>query len=97
MKKVVIAPNVNPSTLARGTSGFSGADLMNLVNQAAIYASQQKALPVDMIHFEWAKDKIPLGVARKTMVLREDCRKNTVFHEAGHAIIALYTPGATTL
>lgn len=97
MKKVETAPDVNPTYLARGTSGFSGADLMNLVNQAAIYASQQKAVSVDMSHFEWAKDKILLGAARKTMVLTEESRKNTAFHEAGHAIMALYTPGATSL
>jgi ATP-dependent metalloprotease len=97
MKKVETAPDVDPSTLARGTSGFSGADLMNLVNQAAIYASQQKAVSVDMSHFEWAKDKILLGAARKTMVLTEDSRRNTAFHEAGHAIMALYSPGATPL
>lgn len=97
MKKVETAADVNPQLLARGTSGFSGADLMNLVNQAAIYASQQKAVSVDMSHFEWAKDKILLGAARKTMVLTEESRRNTAFHEAGHAIAALYTPGATSL
>jgi len=97
MKKVETAPDVDPSILARGTSGFSGADLMNLVNQAAIFASQQKAVAVNMNHFEWAKDKILMGAARKTMVLTEESRKNTAFHEAGHAIMALYTPGATSL
>lgn len=97
MKKVETATDVNPSVLARGTSGFSGADLMNLVNQAAIYASQQKAVSVDMNHFEWAKDKILMGAARKTMVLTEETRRNTAYHEAGHAIMALYTPGATSL
>lgn len=97
MKKVEASPQVNPSLLARGTSGFSGADLMNLVNQAAIFASQQKAVSVDMSHFEWAKDKILLGAARKTMVLTEESRRNTAYHEAGHAIAALYTPGATSL
>lgn len=97
MKKVETAPDVDPALLARGTSGFSGADLMNLVNQAAIFASQQKAVNVDMSHFEWAKDKILLGAARKTMVLTEESRRNTAFHEAGHAIAALYTPGATSL
>lgn len=97
MKKVEIGSDVDNSVLARGTSGFSGADLMNLVNQAAIYASQQKAVAVDMSHFEWAKDKILMGAARKTMVLTEETRRNTAFHEAGHAIMALYTPGATSL
>lgn len=97
MKKVERSADVDSSILARGTSGFSGADLMNLVNQAAIYASQQKAVSVDMSHFEWAKDKILMGAARKTMVLTEETRRNTAFHEAGHAIMALYTPGATSL
>lgn len=97
MKKVETGCNVDSSILARGTSGFSGADLMNLVNQAAIYASQQNAVSVNMEHFEWAKDKILLGAARKSMVLTEETRKNTAFHEAGHAIMALYTPGATSL
>lgn len=97
MKKVETGSKVDSSILARGTSGFSGADLMNLVNQAAIFASQQKAVSVDMTHFEWAKDKILMGAARKTMVLTEETRRNTAFHEAGHAIMALYTPGATSL
>lgn len=97
MAKVETAPDADPGVLARGTAGFSGADLMNLVNQAAIHASQVKAQSVNMNHFEWAKDKILLGAARKTMVLTEETRKNTAFHEAGHAIMALYTPGATSL
>lgn len=97
MAKVETATDTDPGVLARGTAGFSGADLMNLVNQAAIHASQQKAVAVNMNHFEWAKDKILLGAARKTMVLTEETRKNTAFHEAGHAIMALYTPGATSL
>lgn len=97
MKKIEVAPDVNPSIIARGISGFSGADIMNLVNQAAIYASQQKAVSVNMNHLEWAKDKILMGAARKTMVLTEESRRNTAFHEAGHAIMALYTPGATSL
>ncbi|CAN6617479.1 mitochondrial inner membrane i-AAA protease supercomplex subunit Yme1p [Trichomonascus vanleenenianus] len=97
MKKVETAPTVDPALLARGTAGFSGADLMNLVNQAAIYASRSKAVSVDMSHFEWAKDKLLLGAARQTMVLTEESRENTAYHEAGHAIMAMYTPGATSL
>lgn len=97
MKKVEVGPDVNVMNLARGTPGFSGADLMNLVNQAAIYASQKRAFRVDMSHFEWAKDKILLGAERRTMVMTEETRRNTAFHEAGHAIMALYTPGATPL
>ncbi|PRT57112.1 Mitochondrial inner membrane i-AAA protease supercomplex subunit YME1 [Wickerhamiella sorbophila] len=97
MKNVEISNNVNVMNLARGTPGFSGADLMNLVNQAALHASKEKALTVNMNHFEWAKDKILLGGERRTMVMTEETRKNTAFHEAGHAIMALYTPGATPL
>ncbi|CEP60222.1 i-AAA protease YME1 LALA0_S01e05798g [Lachancea lanzarotensis] len=97
MKKVTLASDVDPSILARGTPGLSGAELMNLVNQAAVYACQQNAIAVDMQHFEWAKDKILMGAERKTMVLTEASRRATAFHEAGHAIMAMYTPGATPL
>ncbi|ODQ66505.1 ATP-dependent metallopeptidase Hfl [Nadsonia fulvescens var. elongata DSM 6958] len=97
MSGVETSSDVDPSVLARGTSGFSGADLMNLVNQAAIHASQQKAVNVNMDHFEWAKDKILLGAAKKSMVLTPEIRLNTAYHEAGHALMALYTQGATSL
>jgi ATP-dependent metalloprotease len=97
MKNVEIAKSVDPTIIARGTPGLSGAELMNLVNQAAVYASQQNALSVDMNHFEWAKDKILMGAARKTMVITDASRRMTAYHEAGHAIMALYTPGATSL
>lgn len=97
MKNVEIAKDVDPTIIARGTPGLSGAELMNLVNQAAVYASQQNALAVDMHHLEWAKDKILMGAARKTMVMTEATRRATAYHEAGHAIMALYTPGATSL
>lgn len=97
MKKVTLASDVDPTIIARGTPGLSGADLMNLVNQAAVYACQQNAIVVDMSHFEWAKDKILMGAERKTMVLTEATRKATAYHEAGHAIMAMYTPGATPL
>lgn len=97
MKNVEIAKDVDPTIIARGTPGLSGAELMNLVNQAAVHASQQNALAVDMNHFEWAKDKILMGAARKTMVITEASRRATAYHEAGHAIMALYTPGATSL
>lgn len=97
MKNVEIAKDVDPTIIARGTPGLSGAELMNLVNQAAVHASQQNALAVDMTHFEWAKDKILMGAARKTMVMTEATRRATAYHEAGHAIMALYTPGATSL
>lgn len=97
MKKVESSPLVDCSVLARGTSGFSGAELMNLVNQAAIQASKEKALSVDMSHFEWAKDKILMGAARSKMVLTEESLRNTAYHEAGHALMALYTNAATPI
>lgn len=97
MKKVTLAPDVDPTIIARGTPGLSGAELMNLVNQAAVYACQKNAIAVDMQHFEWAKDKILMGAERKTMVLTEATKRATAYHEAGHALMALYTPGATPL
>ncbi|KAK9457563.1 peptidase family M41-domain-containing protein [Dipodascopsis uninucleata] len=97
MKNVETAGNVDVETIARGTPGFSGADLQNLVNQAAIHASQLNAVAVDTNHFEWAKDKILMGAEKKTMVLTDKTKKLTAFHEAGHALMAMYTPGATSL
>ncbi|ODV95485.1 hypothetical protein PACTADRAFT_50201 [Pachysolen tannophilus NRRL Y-2460] len=97
MKNVECAKEVDPTVIARGTPGLSGAELMNLVNQAAVYASQQNALAVDMSHFEWAKDKVLMGAARKTMVMTEESRRTTAYHEAGHAIMAMFTKGATPL
>lgn len=97
MKKITMAADVDPTIIARGTPGLSGAELANLVNQAAVYACQQNAIAVDMRHFEWAKDKILMGAERKTMVLTDAARRATAFHEAGHAIMAMYTSGATPL
>lgn len=97
MKKITMASDVDPTIIARGTPGLSGAELANLVNQAAVYACQKNAIAVDMQHFEWAKDKILMGAERKTMVLTEAARRATAFHEAGHAIMAMYTQGATPL
>ena len=97
MKNIETAENIDPSILARGTPGLSGADLMNLVNQAAVHASQLSAPAVDMSHFEWAKDKILMGAAKKKMVLTEEARRNTAYHEAGHAIMAMYSSGSTPL
>lgn len=97
MLNVETAENVDPTIIARGTPGLSGADLMNLVNQAAVHASQLSAPAVDMNHFEWAKDKILMGAAKKKMVITEEARKNTAYHEAGHAIMAMYSPAATPL
>ncbi|CAG86073.2 DEHA2C07634p [Debaryomyces hansenii CBS767] len=97
MENVETAENVDPSIIARGTPGLSGAELMNLVNQAAVHASQLSAPAVDMNHFEWAKDKILMGAAKKKMVITEEARKNTAYHEAGHAIMAMFSQGATPL
>lgn len=97
MENVETAEDVDPSIIARGTPGLSGAELMNLVNQAAVYASQLSAPAVDMNHFEWAKDKILMGAAKKKMVITEEARTNTAYHEAGHAIMAMFSPAATPL
>lgn len=97
MKNVETSDNVDPTIIARGTPGLSGAELMNLVNQAAVHASQLSAPAVDMSHFEWAKDKILMGAAKKKMVITEESRKNTAYHEAGHAIMAMFSKSATPL
>lgn len=97
MEKITMADDVDPTIIARGTPGLSGAELANLVNQAAVYACQKDAVSVNMNHLEWAKDKILMGAERKTMVLTEAARKATAFHEAGHAIMAMFTTGATPL
>lgn len=97
MRNVETAENIDPTIIARGTPGLSGAELMNLVNQAAVHASQLSAPAVDMSHFEWAKDKILMGAAKEKMVITEEARKNTAYHEAGHAIMAMYSPAATPL
>lgn len=97
MKNVETSEDVDPLIIARGTPGLSGAELMNLVNQAAVHALQLSAPAVDMGHFEWAKDKILMGAAKEKMVLTEELRINTAYHEAGHAIMAMYSKGATPL
>lgn len=97
MKNVETSGDVDASIIARGTPGLSGAELMNLVNQAAVHASQLSAPSVDMSHFEWAKDKILMGAAKKKMVITEESRRNTAYHEAGHAIMAMFSKGATPL
>ncbi|THH27247.1 hypothetical protein EUX98_g6934 [Antrodiella citrinella] len=88
---------VDPMILARGTPGFSGADLQNMVNQAAIQASREGALSVTLKHFEWAKDKIILGGERKSSYISDQAKKLTAYHEGGHALVALYTDGAMPL
>ncbi len=79
--------------IARGTPGFSGADLANLVNEAALWAARKSKSKVDMPDFEAAKDKVLMGVERKSMIISEEEKKNTAYHEAGHALVAKLTPG----
>ena len=88
MRKVPIAPDVKPDILARGTPGFSGADLANLVNEASLFAARGNKRLVDMDDFERAKDKIIMGAERRSIVMPENERKNTAFHESGHAVVA---------
>jgi ATP-dependent metalloprotease len=97
MGKISAAKDVDPSVIARTTTGMSGAALKNLVNQAALHAAQNNALTVTMQDLEWAKDKVLMGGERKTMVMTEETRRNTAYHEAGHAIAAMFTDGATPL
>lgn len=92
MRKVHVAPNVDASIIARGTPGFSGADLANLVNEAALFAARRNGRMVDMIDFEDAKDKIIMGAERRSMVMPEEERLNTAYHESGHAIVARLLP-----
>jgi cell division protease FtsH len=94
MRKVPIGADVKADILARGTPGFSGADLANLVNEAALFAARRNARVVEMIDFEKAKDKIMMGAERKSMVMSEEERKNTAYHESGHAIVAKLLPKA---
>jgi cell division protease FtsH len=93
MRKVPLADNVKPMIIARGTPGFSGADLANLVNEAALFAARANKRVVDMEDFERAKDKILMGAERKSMVMSEDEKRMTAYHEAGHTIVARMVPG----
>ena len=88
MRKVPIAPDVDPQVLARGTPGFAGADLANLVNEAALFAARANKRLVDMEDFERAKDKIMMGAERRSVVMPEEERRNTAYHESGHAVVA---------
>lgn len=97
MKKVPLAPDVDPRTIARGTPGFSGADLANLVNEAALLAARKGKRLVAMSEFELAKDKVMMGAERKSMVMTEDEKKATAYHEAGHALVSLHVPGCDPL
>ncbi len=92
MRKVPVGADVKADLIARGTPGFSGADLANLVNESALFAARRNARVVEMIDFERAKDKIIMGTERKSMVMDEDERRNTAYHEAGHALIGMLLP-----
>jgi cell division protease FtsH len=94
MKKVPLAPDVDARVIARGTPGFSGADLANLVNEAALLAARKGKRLVAALEFEEAKDKVMMGTERKSMVMTEDEKKMTAYHEAGHAIVALHEPAS---
>ncbi|MCR6661994.1 MAG: ATP-dependent zinc metalloprotease FtsH [Luteimonas sp.] len=94
MRKVPLNDDVRPDVLARGTPGFSGADLANLVNEAALFAARRNKSQVDMQDFEDAKDKIYMGPERRSMVMREEERRNTAYHESGHAVVAASLPKA---
>ncbi len=93
MRKVPLAPDVEPKIIARGTPGFSGADLANLVNEAALIAARAGKRVVTMGDFEKAKDKVLMGAERRSMVMTEEEKELTAYHEAGHALVGLYVPG----
>jgi cell division protease FtsH len=93
MRKVPLAPDVDPRTIARGTPGFSGADLSNLVNEAALLAARRSKRVVTMAEFEAAKDKVMMGAERRSMVMTEKDKEETAYHEAGHALVGLFVPG----
>ncbi|MBT8489652.1 MAG: ATP-dependent zinc metalloprotease FtsH [Deltaproteobacteria bacterium] len=94
VNKVPLDKDVQLDILARGTPGFSGADIENLVNEAALYAARSDKTTVNMIDFEYAKDKVLMGTERKSMVITDTEKKNTAYHEAGHALIAKLIPGS---
>ncbi|ESK96960.1 intermembrane space aaa protease iap-1 [Moniliophthora roreri MCA 2997] len=97
MKNVTTSKDVDAKVLARGTSGFSGADLQNMVNQAAVRAAKEHAKEVNLSHFEWARDRILMGAERKSAAIDEKAKLATAYHEGGHALVALYTDGAIPL
>jgi cell division protease FtsH len=96
-RKVPLSEDVDLSVIARGTPGFSGADLANLVNESALWAARQNRKFVAMIDFEMSKDKVLMGVERRSMILSDEEKRNTAYHEAGHALVAAMTPGADPL
>jgi len=92
-RKVPLAKDVDVAVLARATPGFAGADLENLVNEAALLAARSNKEKVDMIDFELAKDKVMMGAERRSMIISDEEKRNTAFHEAGHALVAKLLPG----
>ena len=96
-RRIPLAPNVDLMVLARGTSGFSGADLANLVNEAALLAARQDKKTVEMIDFENAKDKVLMGVERRSIIIPDAEKRTTAYHEGGHALVAYLLPGADPL
>jgi ATP-dependent metalloprotease len=97
MKGINVAEGVEVETVARGTPGFSGADLANLVNQAALRASKEKRTSITLADLEWSKDKIIMGAERKSAIITDESKRVTAYHEGGHALVALHTPGAMPL
>ncbi|OWZ31309.1 ATP-dependent metalloprotease [Cryptococcus neoformans] len=97
MSEVQYDVDVDPSVIARGCPGMSGADLQNLVNQAAVKASRDGSNSVQLKHFEWAKDRILMGAERRSHYVTEESKRATAYHEGGHALVALHTPGAMPL
>jgi cell division protease FtsH len=93
VKKTPLGPNVDLGVVARGTPGFSGADLSNVVNEAALLAARKEKSQVDMEDLDDAKDKVLMGVERRSMVISEEEKKNTAYHEAGHTLVAKLIPG----
>jgi len=94
LRKKPVSPNVDVSALARGTPGFTGADLENMVNEAALMAARKDKDQIEMEDFEFAKDKVLMGVERKSIIISEEERKITAYHEAGHALVAKFVPKA---
>ncbi len=94
MRNVPLAADVNVRTLARGTPGFSGADLANLVNEAALLAARRNKRMVSMPDFEHAKDKVMMGAERKSMAMSDQEKRNTAYHEGGHALVAMTVPSS---
>jgi ATP-dependent metalloprotease len=97
MKKIIAAADVSVETIAAATPGSSGAELENIVNQAAVHASRAKQQAVSMFDFEWAKDKIMMGAERKSMVMTQNEKEMTAYHEAGHALVLMFTEGTNPL